>query len=80
VKRSHRERHNTARALKRRWTWIISVANSGPASLPGREKSFLVCPGACASLPHRLISIAPAVARNSLAEFANSIRFTEASY
>ena len=39
------------RALKGRRTLVVSVENSGPASLPGREKSLLVCPGACARAP-----------------------------
>ncbi len=47
------------RELKGRRTGIGPVANSGPASLPGREQSSLTCPGGCASLHHRLISVAP---------------------
>ena len=39
------------RALSGRRTGVGSVENSGLASLPGREKSLLVCPGACARAP-----------------------------
>jgi len=75
AKRNHREPHNTARALKGRRTWVISVANSGPASLPGREKSFLVFSGAYARAPAPANIHRPSGAGNSFAEFANSIRF-----
>ena len=47
------------RALKGRRTRVVTVENSGPASLPGREKSLLVFPGGYAGLRHRLISVAP---------------------
>src|SRR5215470_8255112 len=47
------------RALKGSRTGIGPVENSGPASLPGRERSSLTCPGGCAPLHHRLISVAP---------------------
>src|SRR5262245_59523120 len=46
-------------SLKGRRTGIDPLANSGPASLPGREQSYSTCTGGCASLHHRLISIAP---------------------
>src|SRR5215471_14578007 len=47
------------RALKGRRTGIGPAANSGPASRQGREQSSSTCPGGCASLHHRLISVAP---------------------
>ncbi|HEU0176412.1 MAG TPA: hypothetical protein VFV58_19270, partial [Blastocatellia bacterium] len=47
------------RSLKGRRTGISPVANSSPASLPGHKKSSSTCPGGCASLHHRLISVAP---------------------
>ncbi len=39
------------RELKGRRTGIGPVANSGPASLPGREHSSSTCPGGCAWAP-----------------------------
>src|SRR5262245_6194660 len=47
------------RALNGRRTGIGPFANSRPASLPGREQSSSTCPGGCASLHHRLSSVAP---------------------
>src|SRR6266540_2021032 len=52
------------RELKGRRTGIGPVANSGPASLPGREQSSSTRPGGCASLHHRLISVAPTILPN----------------
>ena len=76
------------RALKGRRTRVVSVENSGPASLPGREKSLSVCPGAYARAPPPANIRRPSGARNSFAEFASSISssrtllayFTNASY
>ena len=62
------------RALKGRRTRVVTVENSGPASLPGREKSFLVCPGGYARAPPPANIRRPSGARNSFAEFASSIR------
>jgi hypothetical protein len=47
-----------ARSLWRK-TWADILIRGVPASLPGREKSFMTCPGGYASLHHRLISTAP---------------------
>ena len=61
------------RALKGRRTRVVTVENSGPASLPGREKSLSVCPGGYARAPPPANIRRPAGARNSFAEFASSI-------
>ena len=62
-----------------RRTRIRHRTNPGPAPFQGAWSCGAVS-GACASLRHRLISIAPPVplrARNSFAEFASNITFDE---
>src|SRR5262245_22706147 len=49
----------TSRAPEGRLTKADTIIKASPASLPGREKSFALCPGGCASRRHRLISAAP---------------------
>jgi hypothetical protein len=68
------------RALKWRRTRVVTVENSGPASLPGREKSLLVCPGGYARATPPANIRRPSGARNSFAEFASSIRTRRIPY
>ena len=68
------------RALKGRRTSVVTVENSGPASLPGREKSHLVRPGAYARAPAPANIRRPSGARNSFAEFASTIRTRRFSF
>jgi hypothetical protein len=67
-------------ALKGRRTRVVTVENSGPASLPGREKSLLVCPGGYARATPPANIRRPSGARNSFAEFASSISHRRFSF
>src|SRR5262245_12704570 len=69
---------STSRALEGRWTKADTIIKASRASLPGREISFITCPGGCASLHHRLSSVAPTGAGNKLREFASGIAWNRA--